>query len=300
LTILDFSIFLHPRLSASISGCKAFSAFQKSLPLAAGIGILEPIFSAVRSLYTGRDDLVQRRLYFVWLLSLFFVTGFSNARAALIEHNLVVEPNFVHGNERNSISSTSSRLEIALPDITLAPGDVLRVTVELAGGKYLKLGPTPVDGQQYFGAGLGMQSGALSGVNGDGVGVDNSVQIFDSNSQLLFEEVQPASYFFNEPSLQVRWLAANLTRELQYGEPTDLTFRKWSFEFEMPTEITTRNGTFPYQTTTFTSNELGISFDLYRFGYFDMPEVAVYVVPEPGTLSLLGALAIAAVCFRRS
>jgi hypothetical protein len=241
----------------------------------------------------------MKHLFQIILLAVSLSMSLGTTRAALIEHNLVVEPNFVHGRERNSTSSTTSTLDIVLPEITLNPGDILRITVELPGGKYLKLGPTPAEGQQNFGAVLGMQSGALQGVNGDGVAVENTVQIFDMNSQLLFEEIQPGSYFFHEPTTQVRWLAANLTRELQDGESTDLTFRKWFFEIEMPTTITTRNGTFPYQTTTFTTNELSIGYYLYRNGLFDMPEVAVYVVPEPGTLLLFSSLAITPIICRR-
>jgi hypothetical protein len=243
----------------------------------------------------------NKHLFLVILLAASFCISLGTARAALIEHNLVVEPNFVHGNERNSISSTSSRLEIALPEITLAPGDVLRVTVELADGKYLKLGPTPVDGWQQFGAGLYMAAGTLQGTTGYGDGVTHAAQIFDAASNLLFEQVVPASYFFNQNAPQIRWLPAEVGHTIDVGQPTDFTFRQWLFEIEMPTSITTSTGaTFPYQTMTFTDNKLNIGYYLYSSDYVDMPEVAVYVVPEPGTISLLGVMAIAAIGLRRS
>jgi hypothetical protein len=244
---------------------------------------------------------VQRRRHLIWVLLLVLISGADTARAALIEHNLVVEPDFIHGRERNSTSSTKSVLEIALPDITLAPSDILRITVELAGGKYLKLGPTPVDGMQQFGAGLYLQAGSLQGTTGYGDGVTHTAQIFDASSQLLFEQIVPASYFFNQAAPQIRWLPAEVGHTIDDGQPTDFTFRKWLFEIEMPTTITTSSGaTFPYQTMTFTDNLVTIGYYLYSFDYVDMPEVAVYVVPEPGTLSLLSALTIAAFCFRRS
>jgi hypothetical protein len=244
---------------------------------------------------------MNKHLFTAALLAASCTLLLEDARAALIEHHLVVEPNFVHDRERNSISSTSSRLSIALPEITLAPGDVLRVTVELADGKYLKLGPTPVDGQQQFGAGLYLQAGTFQGTHGDGDGVTHTAQIFDASSKLLFEQVVPGSYFFNQAAPQIRWLPAVVSHSIDDGQPTDFTFRKWYFEIEMPTTITTSSGaTFPYQTMTFTDNLVNIGYSLYSFDYVDMPEVAVYVVPEPGTLLLLGAVTIAAVCLRRS
>jgi hypothetical protein len=242
----------------------------------------------------------MKHLFQVILLAASLSIFINTARAALIEHNLAVEPNFVHGRERNSTSSTRSVLKIALPELTLAPGDLLRITVQLAGGKYLKLGPTPVDGSQYFGTSLVLQSGPLQGSTGYGDGATHTAHIFDSSSNLLFEEIQPASYFVNQNAPRVRYLATNLTRNLDYGQSTDLTFRKWVFELEMPTTITmATGGTFPYLTTLFNNNELTIDYYLYSNNYVDMPEVAVYVVPEPGTLCLTSSLALSVFTRRR-
>jgi hypothetical protein len=92
---------------------------------------------------------VQRRSRIVCLLLLVLAACITGARAATIEHNLVVEPDFIHTVKLNSsVNEIESLLTIPLPELTLAPGDLLRVTLEFANGKYLKRGPTPLDGYQ--------------------------------------------------------------------------------------------------------------------------------------------------------
>jgi hypothetical protein len=255
----------------------------------------------IQSLYTGRENLVQRRSHLVCLSLLIFAAGLSNARAALIEHNLVVEPNFTHDAGKSSSFVTSSYLDVVLPEITLAPGDLLRITVEFTGDRYLKLVPTPVGGWQDFYTELIMQtSGPLAGTTGYGDDATHTAQIFDVGLNLLHEEILPASYFIGQTAPRLRRLSMNLSRHLYDGDPIDQTFRKWLYEIEMPTSITLASGgTIPYSTTTFTNSVMRIVHLVHAESDEGQVPVAVYVVPEPGTLSLLIALTIAAVCFRR-
>jgi hypothetical protein len=245
---------------------------------------------------------VQRRSHLVGLSLLIIATSISSARAALIEHNLVVEPDFVHEAGRSSSFVTSSYLDVILPEITLAPGDLLRITVEFTGDRYLKLGPTPVDGMQEFFTELTMRtSGSLLGTTGYGDDATHTAQIFDAGSHLLHEEILPASYFIGQTAPRMRRLSMNLSRALDYGDPIDQTFRKWLFEIEMPTTITLASGgTIPYASTTFTNSMLRIVHLVQAAYEDDQVPVAVYVVPEPGSLSLIGAVTITVVCFRRS
>lgn len=245
---------------------------------------------------------MQRRLHLVGLSLLIITTSIGSARAALIEHNLVVEPDFVHEVVRSSSHATHSYLDVVLPEITLAPGDLLRITVEFTGGRYLKLGPTPLYGWQDFDSILTMNTNAsLEGTTGYGDGATHTAQIFDASSRLTHEEILPASYFIAQTAPRLRRLSMNLSRHLYYDEPTDQTFRKWLFEIEMPTTITLASGgTIPYSTTTFTNSVMQIVHLVYAASDEDQVPVAVYVVPEPGTLSLMGAAAIAACCWRRS
>jgi hypothetical protein len=224
----------------------------------------------------------------------------ENARAALIEHNLVVEPNFIHESDLNSISSRRSFMRIPLPSLTLSPGDLLRVTVELPGSKYLKLGPTPSDGFQGYGAELHLSHGTSGGSSADGNGASETVKIFDAQSQIVLEQARPSSYAADIDAKQIHESYTQAWHEINYGEPTDTTFRKWFFEMQIPTIINTFYGSFPNPTTTFATNEVYIEFNVFRFGPVPITPVAVYVVPEPGMLLLLGTVAIAACCWRRS
>jgi hypothetical protein len=244
---------------------------------------------------------VQRCVHFVWFLLLIFVVGLSNSRAALIEHNLVVEPDFIHEAGRSSSFITGSYLDLILPEITLAPGDLLRITVEFTRGRYLKLGPTPVDGSQEFFTELTMYtSGSLQGTTGYGDGATHTAQMFDASSNLLYEEILPASYFIGQTAPRMRRLSMNLSRGLDYGDPTDQTFRKWLFEIETPTTITLASGgTISYPTTTFTNSILRIVHHVQAAYEDDQVPVAVYVVPEPGTLWLMASLPLTGLIRRK-
>jgi hypothetical protein len=244
---------------------------------------------------------VQRRSHLVWLLLLIFAICISNARAALIEHNLVVDPVFFHDAGKSSSYTTSSSFRVDLPSVTLSPGDLLRVTVELTRGRYLKLLPTAVDGSQSYEATLAMVSGQQVGTTGYGDGVTHTAQIFEANLNLLDEEVLPASYLVHQNAPRLRVIRMELSRGLDYGEPTDHTFRKWIFEIQAPTTITLGSGeNFAHQPTTFPNPYIRI-FHLFQPRYEeDQVPVAVYVVPEPATIISLGVIGVAAVFYRRS
>jgi hypothetical protein len=231
------------------------------------------------------------------LATLHFV---ATSPAALIEHHFVVEPDFIHGSEINSVSYTSSVLTVSLPDVTLSPGDTIRVTVELAPGKYLRLGPTVENGFQEFGAALNLiQPWSGSAASSDGNGSTDTAQFFDANSQLFLSQTEPSSFFSLVDAQKINFASAEAHRTINFGEPTDATFRKWSFEWQMPTTVTTFFATFPNPTTTFTQNAVVIDFYNYAFDYFLLAPEAVYVVPEPAALTLL-ALAFVGYTPRRA
>jgi hypothetical protein len=234
------------------------------------------------------------------LLALTLSILLGTARAALIEHNLVVEPNFVHESDLNSISSRRSFMRIPLPSLTLSPGDLLRVTVELPGSKYLKLGPTPSDGFQGYGAELHLSHGTSGGSSADGNGASETVRIFDAQSQIVLEQTRPSSYAADFVAKQIHESYTQAWHEINYGEPTDTTFRKWFLEMQIPTIINTFYGSFPNPTTTFAVNEVYLEFNVFRFGPVPITPVAVYVVPEPALIISLAVMGFAAMLCRQS
>jgi hypothetical protein len=224
--------------------------------------------------------------------------------AALIEHNLVVEPNFVHEIQFGggaSVNEIESRLTIPLPQLTLAPGDLLRVTLEFAGGKYLKRGPTPPDGYQQTSIGLAVSQDRRrigSGATGDGGTYFAQAQ--NHLSQVVLEQGGESGYYVLSSQQLLNYAGASLGNFIDPTEPTDLTIKSLLFELQMPTYINSFDGSFPYTTTTFAGNSIEILYTLIQFDPVPFADVAVYVVPEPGTLSVLGAVTLTAVCFRRS
>jgi hypothetical protein len=228
--------------------------------------------------------------------------GISTTRAALIEHNLVVEPDFIHQTKLNSSANEiESLLTIPLPELTLAPGDLLRVTLEFAGGKYLKRGPTPLDGFQETNIQLIVsKAGNSVGAGASGVGGTFFGQALNHLSQVVFEQAGESGYRVISSQQLLNYTSIGLGNAIDPGEPTDLTIKSLIFELKMPTYMNSFDGSFPYTTTTFAGSSIEIEYSLFYFDLDPMVDIAVYVVPEPGTLSLLGAIAIAACYLRRS
>jgi hypothetical protein len=224
--------------------------------------------------------------------------------AALIEHNLVVEPNFVHEIQFGggaSVNEVESRLTIPLPELTLAPGDLLRVTLEFAGGKYLRRGPTPPDGYQQTDIRLVVsQDGRRIGAGATGDGGTYFAQAQNHLSQVVLEQGGESGYYVLSSQQLLNYAGASLGNFIDPTEPTDLTIERLLFELQMPTYINSSAGSFPYTTTTFAGNSIEILYTLIQFDPVPFAPVAVHVVPEPGTLSLFGAVTIAAVCCRRT
>jgi hypothetical protein len=225
----------------------------------------------------------------------------ENTRAALIEHNLVVEPNFVHDIKLNSsVNEIESLLTIPLPELTLAPGDLLRVTLEFAGGKYLKRGPTPLDG--YQGTNLQLivsKSGNSIGAGSSGDGGTFFGQALNHLSQVVFEQSGASGYRVISSQQLLNYTSIGLGNAIDPSEPTDLTIKSLLFELQMPTYINSFAGSFPYTTTTFAGNSIAIEYSLFYFDLDPSANVAVYVVPEPDTLLLITSLAVTALTCRR-
>jgi hypothetical protein len=218
----------------------------------------------------------------------------GDSRAALIEHNLVVEPDFVHeikfGGSANEIESL---LTIPLPELTLAPGDLLRVTLEFAGGKYLKRGPTPPNGFQETNISfIVSKSGNSIGAGAGGDGGTFLGQAFDHQSQLALEQGGASGYRVISSQQLLNYTSIGLGNVIDHGEPTDLTIKSLLFELTMPTFMNSFAGSFPYTTTTFAGNSISIEYSLFQFDPVPVANIAVYVVPEPGVLWLTSSLAL--------
>jgi hypothetical protein len=235
-----------------------------------------------------------KHLFQVILLAASLMMFQSNARAALIEHNLVVEPDFIHTVKLNSSANEiESLLTIPLPELTLAPGDLLRVTLEFADGKYLKRGPTPLDGYQGTNIQLVVsKSGNSIGAGSSGDGGTFFGQALNHLSQVVFEQSGESGYRVISSQQLLNYTSIGLGNAIDPGEPTDLTIKSLLFELQMPTYINSFAGSFPYTTTTFAGNSIAIEYSLFYFDLDPLANVAVYVVPEPGTLWLTSSLAL--------
>jgi hypothetical protein len=225
----------------------------------------------------------------------------GNSRAALIEHNLVVEPNFVHaikfGGSANEIESL---LTIPLPELTLAPGDLLRVTLEFANGKYLKRGPTPSDGFQETNILFTVsKSGNSIGAGSSGDGGTYLGRAFDHQSQIALEQAGASGYRVISSQQLLNYTSIGLGNAIDHDEPTDLTIKSLLFELQMPTFINSFAGSFPYSTTTFAGNSISIEYSLFQFDPVPVANIAVYVVPEPGVLWLTSSLALSILTRRK-
>jgi hypothetical protein len=238
----------------------------------------------------------------VTLFAMLLGMSLGTAHSALIEHNLIVEPNFVHQTKLNSsVNEIESLLTIPLPELTLAPGDLLRVTLEFADGKYLKRGPTPLDGFQETNLQLIVsKSGNSIGAGASGDGGTFFGQALNLLSQVVFEQAGESGYRVLSSQQILNYTTIGLGNAIDPHEPTDLTIKSVLFELQMPTFINSFAGSFPYTTTTFAGNSIEIEYSLFYFDLDPMVDVAVYVVPEPGTLSLLSVVAIGACYLRRS
>lgn len=226
------------------------------------------------------------------------------APAAVIEHNLVVEPDFVHCDVchgGSSVFAITSSLLVPVPDVTLAPGDLLRITLEFTNGKFLKRVP-PTSAVHELGIQLFItRNGEEYGAAAEGVDGSRLTQVFDEQSQLVLENFSQPSVHFVEPRNEsLQYTLLGISDYLYPDESVGPTVHTLLFELQMPTFIQGFNSSFPFHTTTFAGNWIDISYTLYQYDSPPSSNVAVYVVPEPETLSLIGAVAIAAVCFRCS
>jgi hypothetical protein len=242
-----------------------------------------------------------KHFFYATLVAVSLCLFTSTARAALIEHHLVVEPNFVHAIKLNSsVNEIESLLTIPLPELTLAPGDLLRVTLEFANGKYLKRGPTPLDGYQEANIQLIVsKSGNSVGAGSSGDGGTFFGQALNHLSQVVFEQSGASGYRVISSQQLLNYTSIGLGNAIDPGEPTDLTIKSLLFELQMPTYINSFAGSFPYTTTTFAGNSIEIEYSLFYFDLDPLTNVAVYVVPEPGTLLFITSLAVTALTCRR-
>jgi hypothetical protein len=248
---------------------------------------------------------MQRKFFTVAFFALFYTLFSESARAALIEHNLVVEPDFVHCDDCHRVSGVygiRSTMRVPLPELTLAPGDFLQVTLEFANGKILKPVPFTQNGYQDIRINLAIsEDGHQVGELVTGVGGTLLTQAFDANSQLVFQEQwQPSFHFVTSSQERVRYTSLRIVENFYPDEPPAPTVRNLLFEYQVPTSFDSFAGDFDYQTTTFPVNWIDITYDVFEQDGPPASNIAVFVVPEPGTLSLLSVVAILAVCFRRS
>lgn len=226
----------------------------------------------------------------------------ANSHAATIEHNLVVEPDFIHSIKLNSsVNEIESRLVILLPELTLAPGDLLRVTLEFADGKYLKRGPTPLDGYQQTNIHLVVsRNGSPVGAGASGDGGTFFGQALNHLSQVVFESEGASGYFVLSSQQLLNYTNIGLGNIIDPDEPTDLTIKSLFFELLMPTFINSFAGSFPYTTTTFPGSSIEIEYSLFYFDLDPSANVALYVVPEPSALLLVTSFTlITLICCRR-
>lgn len=212
----------------------------------------------------------------------------------------MVEPDFVHESvfQQASLNAVYSSLTLTFPPLTLAPGDLLRVTVEFTNGKYLRLGPTPPDGYQAFSAELNLEQSIFPSSSSNGNGATETVRLFDAQRQPFLESTERSSYWASLARQELTRANVFIDRAIVPGEDTSLTFRKWLFELEVPTTISTSSGSFSYHTTTFVGSYVHLNFNINQFADVPLSGVAVYVVPEP-TMLWLG-FALAATLVRRS
>jgi hypothetical protein len=226
----------------------------------------------------------------------------SLAPAAIIEHHLVLDPTLGHNTgDASGVYNVSSGIKVDLPTFTLDPGDTLRVTVELAGGKSLKMVPIPADAHQFASAQATIQQRSFGGWPGAGVDSTDTVRIYNAQLQPIVDQTVPSSYWIDPTAEELHIASAQFAHSTDLGESMNFTFRQWLFELEMPTTIIDTGGvgeTFPYRTTTFDGNYFSLSFYSTRFGQpFSFTE-AVFVVPEPGSLGLAGLALIACISRR--
>lgn len=224
----------------------------------------------------------------------------SSLGAATIEHWLTVDPDFTHVYQyepEDEVSRMISTLRIPVPTVTLAAGDVHRVTVEFSHGQSLLIAPSPTDGYvdhrfNLIDANIEERAGRGAG----GVGGRERIAMWGPSLRLISEDSWPSSShyldFFEDT---VRWTQLG-TGFLRGPEHNDLpvTVRRFMFELTAPTAL--REGDppdAPYLPTTFTDNRVVLEFVSHRVGD-EALEVApgVTIVPEPGTMWLLGAAAL--------
>ena len=240
---------------------------------------------------------MQRRWQLVWFMLLFFVIGISSARAALVEYNLVVEPDFTHCDLCHGGSGTyaiTSSLQVPLPEITLAPGDLFRVTLEFANGQFLKRVLPPKSAFHELEIELFLtRNGQEYGAAAEGVDGSSLVQVFNEHSQLALEEASQSVHFVVPRDEELQYTRMWLLDYLYPGEAIGPTVQSLLFELQVPTSFKGYDFSFPYQTTTFAGNWIDISYALYQYDSPPSSNVAVYVVPEPGTLWLAGLAFIA-------
>jgi hypothetical protein len=193
-------------------------------------------------------------------------------------------------------------MRVPLPELTLAPGDFLRVTLEFANGKILKPVPFTQNGYQDIRINLSItEDGQRIGELVEGVGGTLLTQVFDANSQLVFQEQwQPSFHFVISSQERVRHTGLGIVENFHPGDPSAPTVRNLLFEYQVPTSFDSFAGDFDYQTTTFPVNWIDITYDVFEQDGPPASNVAVYVVPEPGTVFSLAIMGIAAVCCRRS
>jgi hypothetical protein len=124
-------------------------------------------------------------------------------------------------------------------------------------------------------------------------------QAFDHQSQLALEQGGASGYRVISSQQLLNYTSIGLGNVIDHGEPTDLTIKSLLFELTMPTFMNSFAGSFPYTTTTFAGNSISIEYSLFQFDPVPVANVAVYVVPEPGTLLLTTSLALPVLTCRR-
>jgi len=227
------------------------------------------------------------------------IVSSQRTSAALFEHTVTIDPAFEHESYFDSsfgFRRVESEMIVPVPDVTLAPGDTHRVTVEFANGKYLKLRPTPTGGVQSFD--IEQFDGNIDGSVGrvaSGADSPAIVTVFDGGLQEVDRQEFDIARIRANFIVDEVWSLLNGIRDhYQDHEPLRYnTIRKIVFEVTAPQEVVTYNATFPYETTTFDRNEIIFQFSADSPGDGPAPS-AVFVVPEP-TAGMLLLLALSPV-----
>jgi hypothetical protein len=143
------------------------------------------------------------------------------------------------------------------------------------------------------------KSGNSIGAGSSGDGGTFFGQALNHLSQVVFEQSGDSGYRVISSQQLLNYTSIGLGNAIDPGEPTDLTIKSLLFELQMPTYINSFAGSFPYTTTTFAGNSIEIEYSLFYFDLDPLAEVAVYVVPEPGTLLLITSFALTTLTYRR-